>query len=69
MNFAAGSGNSIDRDKEERKMQDRKNMEQRKAAIFPERPVMKPKPVDVEIDFEGLPMAWKEARDSFDRIR
>jgi len=50
-------------------MQDRKNMEQRKAAIFPERPVMKPKPVDVEIDFEGLPMAWKEARDSFDRIR
>lgn len=66
---SGGSDKSIDRNKEERRMQDRKDMEQRKASIFSAKQVARPKPVDVEIDFEGLPMAWKEARDSFDRIR
>ena len=32
-------------------------------------PGMRPRPVDVEFDFEGLPMAWKEAREALERER
>lgn len=54
--------------KEERKMQEREKAEKRQECCglcTGNEPTVSP--VDLEVDFEGLAMAWKEARESSER--
>ena len=54
--------------KEERKMQEREKAEKRQECCVSCKGVdPSVKPIDLDFDFEGLAMAWKEARESSER--
>jgi len=65
-----GSDKEPGNNKEERQMKERKATQQRGIHDLVMRsPGMRPRPVDLDFDFEGLPMAWKEAREALERKR